>query len=627
MLDDFEDGDLSEYSGDTGSFTVQSSTVLEGSQTLKGTSAGTTIAHTGVETPRGYEYTAFVKTPTGSSAKPALMACIQDPSNPLSDCYYVQADTANDKIAVYKNESGNSELLGQSNVTLDEDKEYRLRIELKANTVIGAVLDSNGTSLEATGGHDKTLPTGQLGLYLDGGSPGYFDYLTKRRKAGAILDDFESGEIDEYAGDTAYYSVQTSTTLQGNRTLKCTDPYRGIANTAVKTPRKNEYRCFVMAGSGSNARPGLLTCVQDPNAPIDDCYWVQASSDNNNLNLFRRDAGSTTVLDQTDVTIDEGTVYQLAITLSENEVKASISTEHGVQLAETKTVSDATYATGNLGFYSGAGAPAYYDYVVKSPTGTRRAVEVSATSKTVNEALNSTMAQEVLSELNNPSTNTADATRQNYYGDGQLDFVSIDVPMEYGKLQVGYNEGSLGGVIATLDRSTMSDSLIADISDDFDWPSSTDGTLLNTDSLGEPKFTRTATSSERDEVTTLVSDYDNRDDIPGPVIARNNDGGVYRLLHYDKIYHVDSARTKVTSEEKIIGSPAQCAIGITQCVATGTLAIGVCGVGAAGCLGGLSTPVPADEAIICSIAVGGCAGSVNSYYNHCDRAADTCENQ
>lgn len=625
VLDDFEDGDITEYNGDTGSFTVQNSTVLEGNQTLKGSSAGTAIAHTDVETPRGYEYTASVKAPSGSGAKPALMACIQDPLNPLSDCYYVQADTANDKIAVYKNKSGNSELLGQSNVTLDEDKEYRLRIELKANSVIGAVLDANGTSLKATGGHDKTLPTGRLGLYLDGGSPGYFDYLTKRRRAGIILDDFEDGEINEYAGDTAYYSIQTSTTLQGNRTLKSTNQYRGIANTAVKTPRKNEYRCFVMAESGSNARPGLLTCVQDPDAPIDNCYWVQASSDNNNLNLFRRDGGSTTVLDQINVTIDEGAVYRLAITLSENEVKASIATEHGVQLAETKMVSDTTYAAGNLGFYSGAGEPAYYDYVVKSPTGTRRAVEVSATSKTVNEALNSTMAQEVLSELNNPSTNTADATRQNYYGDGQLDFVSIDVPIEYGKLQVGYNGRSLGGVIATLDRSMMPDSLIADISGDFGWPSSTDGTLLNTNSLGEPKFTRTATSSERNEVTTLVSDYDIRDDAPGPVIARNNDGGVYRLLHYDKIYHVDSARTKVTSEEKIIGSPSQCAVGISQCMATGTISIGVCGVGAAGCLGGLSTPVPGDEAIICGIAVGGCVGSVNSYYNHCDRAADTCE--
>ena len=295
VLDDFEDGDLSEYSGDTGSFTVQNSTVLEGNQTLEGMSGGSAIAHTNVETPRRYQYRVTVRAASGSNAKPAFVTSIQDPSNPLYDCYYLVADIQNDKLSLYRREGGSTTTLAEDSVTLAEGTEYELRMSVQRETVVGEIRDSSGNALKAAGAHDNTFSGGHVGVYLASGSPAYFDQITKHPKPDEILDDFEDASLSEYAGDTSSYSVQSSTALQGTYSLKCEKTFTGIAHSNQKTPRGYEYRTQVLAESGSESRPGLLAAVQNPSNPIESCYWAQASTDNNNLNLFRRDSGSGTV--------------------------------------------------------------------------------------------------------------------------------------------------------------------------------------------------------------------------------------------------------------------------------------------------------------------------------------------
>jgi len=626
VLDDFEDGDLSEYSADTGSFTVQNSTVLEGNQTLKGTNAGSEISHTNVKTPRGYQYRISVIAASGSGAKPALVTSIQDPANPLDDCYYILADVPHNTLLLYRCEGGSSVQLATENVKLEEGKEYELRLSLGRGTIIGEIRDASGSALKAMGAWDDTFSDGYLGVYLNGGSPGYFDHVSKHPKAENIIDDFEDGDLKEYTGDTSYYSVQSSAVLQGSYTLKCEDNYQGIAHPDIKTPRENEYRTFIMAGSGSGARPGLLACVQDADSPMDNCYWVQASTDNNNLSLFRREAGNTTVLDRVDVTINEETEYQLAIDLGESEVKASLSTDHGRQLAETKAFSDTTYTTGNLGFYTGgSGAPAFYDYVSKKSPIFKSVSSVSETQEAANEALNSTFAQEVLSELNNPSTDPTNATRRTVYrNQSSLESHFIDIPIEYGELQVGYKNGSVTAVQADLDRSTMSNSLISDLSDDFGWPSSAEGFVTRIQDYSEPKFTRTVTDAEENDLNSIVSDYDNRSDLPFGITVMNNDGGFHRVGHYDKYYHVDSARETVLKDEKVIGSPDECTIDKTVCgigaatVAGGTLTT------AATCVGTVLSPIPGDE-VLCGVGIASTTGGTVTAYESCGDVSETCD--
>lgn len=329
------------------------------------------------------------------------------------------------------------------------------------------------------------------------------------------------------------------------------------------------------------------------------------------------------------MTIDEGTEYQLGLELRDNEVKANLYTKHGKKLAETKAVSDATYESGYVGFYTGgagSGATAYYDYVTSETILHSTLAVVSERQKVAEEALNTTMAQEVLAELNNPSTTTSGAERENVYKNrSALEASFIRVPMEYGEIHVGYNNGSVTVVKANLDRSKMSSSLISDLSGDFDWPSGTEASILHIQNYDAPKFVRTVTGSEESDLSTTVYDYDSRDDVPINTIVMNNDGGFYRVLHYDISYHVDSARSTVKEDVKILGSQDECVNDTKDCmVGIGGVSIS-CGSVPIACAGAVLSPLPGDE-IGCAFAAAGCGYSSWSTNSDCVEARDECEN-
>ena len=572
VVDNFEDGDISEYNGDTGAFTVQSNTVLEGTRTLKGMSASSTISHTGVETPRGYQYRARVLAVSGSGAKPALMTCIQNLSAPLDDCYYLALDPVNDSLSLHRRENGNDIVLQQTDVALEEGVEYQLLLEMQHDSISGAVLDADGNDLGEAGEHDVTYSDGYLGVHLRGGSPGHFDYLTKTPLGERILDSFEDGDLSEYAGDTAYYSIQSSTSLKGNSSLKCGNSYTSIGHTTTKTSRGNGYRCQFKAESGSGSMPGLLACVQDPKSPMRNCYWAKAEPQNDEFGIKRREGGSTTTLDSEAVTLEEGIEYQLEIQLLEGKIKVNLYTKNGVMLAETATIRDATYESGHFGFYTGgSGTPAYYDDVVEYPLSVDSSTEVSESKAEGQRALDSNLTQEVLSELNNPSTSPSNATRGNIYTDQQsLRASVVNVPIEYGKLHVVYKNGSVLSVRADLDRSTMPSSLIDDLSDNFGWDSSQEGVLVNRDDSTEVKFMREASDAERSDIKSYLSSSEGRDDEPGRMMVMNNNGGCYRAIYHDVVYDVNEQIDTVVQDEEIIQSPSQCTVENATCAASTT---------------------------------------------------------
>lgn len=557
VLDDFEDGDLSEYSGDTGSFTIQGSTVLERNRTLKGTSAPSAIAHTGVETPRGYAYETSVMAGSGSGAKPALMTCIQDSSSPLANCYYLIADPVNNTLSLIRQDNGSSVTLDEEGATINDGEEYKLKIELRDELVLGSIRDSSGNELAGVAEVDKTYSDGQIGLYLNGGSPAYFDHLTKENHHINILDNFEDGDISEYSGQTSYYQAQSSTVLEGGYSLKCTNNYTAIAHNTSQTNRGKTYLCHALAGSGSGSRPGLLACVQDANNPMENCYWAKMDPANDLFILYRRESGKSNTLDKLSVALSEGEKYRIAIALQKDKIKGILMTENGRHLAETDLIKDTTFKSGTFGFYTGGtDAPAYYDYVGEQPSKETDLVEVSTSKAIGDSAVNSTVAQEILSELNNPSVDTSNATRGNHYPSKQLgDGHVIIVPMEYGKLVVEYHDGSATSATAQLDRSTMSSSLIDNLSDGFGWPSGEKGILAYSEDHSEPKFRRSVTDTEKSDITSLVNDYDKRNDEPHGIEVKNNNGGNYRVMYYNKHYEVNEARDTVTAESKLYGSP------------------------------------------------------------------------
>jgi hypothetical protein len=623
LLDDFEDGDMSEYTGDTGKFTVQTGTTLEQDHTLKATDAPGSIAYSEVTTPRGSEYEAVVLIPSGSDATPAIVGCVQDLSTPSQDCYYAAIDPTNNTLSLYRRERGSSTLLEETSVSVDRGAEYRLALQLKESTIHGILRDSSGNDLAATGEHDQTYYGGHLGLHLESDSPCYFDLLTKRPRAG-FADSFEDGDLDEYTGDTSSYTVQSATVLDGQRTLKAEANYVGITNSSVETTRRYGYKCSIRAGSSSDSRPSLLACVQNPDAPMDDCYWVQASPDNNNLNLFRREGGSTTVLDREDTTIEKGTTYQIGIELRERKVKGILYDENEIILAETSFVTDTTFSSGNAGFYTGgSSAPAYYNDLTEIPLTVWDTHTVNVTQTVAEQALNETLTQEVLSELNNPSTSPSKATRENAYTNGEaFQGTGIQIPMEYGNLIVVYDNGTSENVRASLDRSTMPGSLISDLSDSFGWPSSEDAAIINHSDQSELHFTRTVTESEYSDVKSFLADYDDRASEPGNIMVMNNDGGWYRTQYRDKVYDVNESTDSVVYEDEILHSHNECTEENALCAASfaantyaGYSMTTTCG--AVIVTGGASAPA-------CGVSAGIWGISIWSMASACDSAAN-CE--
>ena len=555
VLDDFEDGNINEYRGDTASFAVQNSTVIKGNQTLKGTGSPGAIAHTSIKTPRGYVYKTSAMAAIGSGAQLGLIICSQDPTSPLQDCYYLAIDPSNDTLSIYCHENGNSTLLDRESVSLMEGDQYNLTIEFTNDRILGSVEDLAGTELAGVGEKDSTYQNGYFGLYIDGGNPAYFDYVTKEKLGIEFLESFEDGDLAEYSGDTEDYLIQSSTRIEGEHSLKCVNSYTSIAHKTLQVKRGNTYSCrTIMVDTESKA--GLLACVQDPDLPLDNCYWAQANSKTNQLRLIRRDNGSSVLLDEVDVEITEGNEYRLAIGLKQDKIKAFLLSRNGKDLAQTAGTKDTTYTSGTIGYHTGgSNSEAYYDTVIKQPISNRYFTEVNESSSIAQKSLDSQQAQNILNELNQPSVDLTGATKLNTFSSNGLGTYAISIPIEYGKLIVGYDQGITRFAFANLDRSSMPSSVIGDISDEFGWPTSEEAMIFDSTNQQTPKFIRSVTDSEMNDLISTVETHSGRSDRAHYGYVENNNGGEYGIGYYDKEYKVNRARDTVTSERETYGSP------------------------------------------------------------------------
>ena len=574
VLDDFEDSDLDEYSGDIGSFTVQNSTVLDLTQSLKGTNASSAIAHSGVETPRGYEYSVLVMAESGSN--PSLLTCVQDVQNPMNNCYYVSLDPTNNTLTLYRQDNGSTVQLEQNNVQIKEREIYQLAILMKPFSVHGIVRDLAGNTLGVAGEVDKTYYDGYLGLGLSGGAPSYYDRITRNLDVEQFIDTFEDGSLSEYTFGTSNYTIQSSTVISGDHSLKCENTHSAIVHDSIGITRGNQYRVYVKTGSNSEARPGILTCIQDKTSPMADCYWAQASVKYNELGLYRRENNSTVVLDRVSVPLEKDTVYQLSVRLFEDKLKATIYTEHGVHLAETELVNDEVYSSGGFALHTGGDiAPAYYDNVSRRRIDTHDMVTVKATASEAQEMLNNSLVSGVLTKLDNPSATPTAATRTNaYLNQSTYQRSSIVVPMEYGEIRATTTDGQIELVEASLNYSSMPDYLINELSGDFGWDGTTKAIMVNYKSATEPHFVRALSESEQTDLKNAITRETGRTDVPGGMTAINYAGGFYRGMYYNRTYDVDTGMTTIDKTHDRYETQDLCQEERQDCAVNTVLAVG-----------------------------------------------------
>lgn len=109
-VDGFEDGDIAEYAGDTGSFSVQTSTVAEGSYALEGSSSGFITSHSGLQDypRRGQTWKVNVRY-HDSGAQPNIWFCVADEGSPGSaeTGYYFEIDQSNGNLSMWEYDGAN----------------------------------------------------------------------------------------------------------------------------------------------------------------------------------------------------------------------------------------------------------------------------------------------------------------------------------------------------------------------------------------------------------------------------------------------------------------------------------------------------------------------------------------
>jgi hypothetical protein len=247
--------------------------------------------------------------------------------------------------------------------TITDNGDGTYTVEGVTGNGYGDTYDYDGTLSDWWSDHADS----DYSLYVNGSEIQPEDIGGDGGSSATVLDDFEDGDLSEYAGHTGGYQVQGSTVIEGSNTLEATSTYNRIGHTEATTSRGNEYRCRIQADSGSGSEPSLLVSSQDPSNPFADCYWAHPDASAGQFKLVRRDGGSSTVLDSTSLSFQEGTDYEVAIKLGSDTVKAVLYDGSGNVVVETNAVSDATYSGGTFGFYTGGGTPGYYDYVSETP--------------------------------------------------------------------------------------------------------------------------------------------------------------------------------------------------------------------------------------------------------------------
>jgi len=181
-LDSFEDGDITEYGGDTGGFVVQNSIAFDGTQALNyngGASISTldfSVA-TG-ETPLG----AFLRSDSltsGVTSRPRFLFATQS-ETAKPECYILQIDVAGGTQAfeLRKRQGGSTSVLGAKAPNLSTSTWYKLVVtQWAANGDITVeIRQSDDTTITSISATDTAFSSGGIGWEGATDDDHYYDF-------------------------------------------------------------------------------------------------------------------------------------------------------------------------------------------------------------------------------------------------------------------------------------------------------------------------------------------------------------------------------------------------------------------------------------------------------------------
>lgn len=222
---------------------------------------------------------------------------------------------------------------------------------------------------------------GYFGFYTGGGSPAYYDYVTKTSLDGGssssdslVVDDFEDGDLSEYSfenGNDGLAAVVSSPTYNGGYALDLTGAHYHLNSTSglQNYPRAGDTISGWIRGSADiTGSLVLLYGVQD----FENRYYAYVDIDSGTIRIRKKVSGSiTTLAEQTGVNLSTGTWYEVEIDWEVGGTHTlTVYDTSGGQLGQVSISNETRWTSGGIGYnaHTSNGASGYFDLVTVSET-------------------------------------------------------------------------------------------------------------------------------------------------------------------------------------------------------------------------------------------------------------------
>lgn len=185
IIDDFEDGDIAEYSGDTGNFSTSTTPIQNGTNSLEASTSGSSVAihsSNGLDSyfDQGETMRVWMRTGTNTDINQFVSYFAQKEGSTGVNRYYVELARAAGvfRLIMY---DGSANILASASQTYSDSTWY----EVEVNVTTGGdhtltLLDSSGSQLNQIAVTDTTYSDGGVGFGLgNAGSSSathHFDY-------------------------------------------------------------------------------------------------------------------------------------------------------------------------------------------------------------------------------------------------------------------------------------------------------------------------------------------------------------------------------------------------------------------------------------------------------------------
>jgi hypothetical protein len=179
IIDDFEDQNLSEYVGDTGTVSVVSSPVSNGSFAIKSNSEANIISQTLTNRPERGDSFEFDVRVDNNNSNPGVLFGVPSGTTSNTDGYLLQpTDQQNGIIELFKIQNGNFTTLASQSISAPTGQYLTGRVEWSTtNTITCTTKSLSGNVFAQISASDSTFAAEDgFGFRFDPDGPSFFDF-------------------------------------------------------------------------------------------------------------------------------------------------------------------------------------------------------------------------------------------------------------------------------------------------------------------------------------------------------------------------------------------------------------------------------------------------------------------